>query len=45
MFCDAYPDFAQEPGDQFVVLDRGAVVYFCDRVSMEEGALKRALAL
>jgi urea transport system ATP-binding protein len=45
ILVEQYLDFAQELGDLFVVLDRGAVVYSCDRSSMEEGALKRALAL
>jgi hypothetical protein len=27
------------------VMDRGAIVYSCDRAGMEESALKRALAI
>jgi hypothetical protein len=28
-----------------VVIDRGAIVYSCDKANMDEGALKRALAI
>jgi urea transport system ATP-binding protein len=45
VLVEQYLDFARELGDQFVVMDRGAVTYFCDRASMEEAALKRALAI
>jgi urea transport system ATP-binding protein len=45
VLVEQYLDFAQELGDRFVVLDRGAVVYASDRAGMDDGALKRALAL
>ena len=32
-------------GDHLVVMDRGSIVYSCDRATMDEGALKRALAI
>jgi len=38
-------DFAQELGDHLVVMERGAIVYACERADMDEGALKRALAI
>ena len=45
VLVEQYLDFAQELGDKLVVMDRGAIVYACDRASMDEGALKRALAI
>jgi urea transport system ATP-binding protein len=45
VLVEQYLDFAKELGDQFVVMDRGAVVYACGRADMDEGALKRALAI
>jgi urea transport system ATP-binding protein len=45
VLVEQYLDFARELGDNFVVLERGAVVYSCDRAGMDEGALKRALAI
>ena len=45
MLVEQYLDFAQELGDHLVVMDRGAIVYSCDRPSMDEAALKRALAI
>jgi urea transport system ATP-binding protein len=45
VLVEQYLDFAQELGDRFAVMDRGAVVYSCTRTDMDEGALKRALAL
>ena len=45
VLVEQYLDFAQELGDNFVVMDRGAVVYACTRATMDEFALKRALAL
>jgi urea transport system ATP-binding protein len=45
VLVEQYLDFAKELGDQFVVMDRGAVVYACRRADMDEGALKRALAI
>jgi urea transport system ATP-binding protein len=45
VLVEQYLDFAQELGDQLVVMDRGQIVYACDRSNMDEGALKRALAI
>jgi urea transport system ATP-binding protein len=45
VLVEQYLDFARELGDQFVVMDRGAIVYSRDRAGMEEAALKRALAI
>ncbi|MFN3657993.1 MAG: urea ABC transporter ATP-binding subunit UrtE [Pseudolabrys sp.] len=45
VLVEQYLDFAAELGDQFVVIDRGSVVYGCSRADMDEGALKRALAI
>ena len=45
VLVEQYLDFASELGDHFVVMDRGAIVYSCDRAGMEESALKRALAI
>jgi urea transport system ATP-binding protein len=45
VLVEQYLDFARELGDYFAVMDRGAVVYSCEAAAMDEGALKRALAL
>jgi urea transport system ATP-binding protein len=45
VLVEQYLDFARELGDHFAVMDRGAVVYACNRADMDEGALRRALAL
>jgi urea transport system ATP-binding protein len=45
ILVEQYLDFAQELGDHLVVMDRGSIVYACDRATMDEGALKRALAI
>ena len=45
MLVEQYLDFAQELGDQFPVMDRGAVVYSSDRADLDEAALKRAMAI
>jgi len=45
VLVEQYLDFAQELGDHLVVMDRGAIVYASDRAGMDEGALKRALAI
>jgi urea transport system ATP-binding protein len=45
VLVEQYLDFAQELGDKFAVMDRGAVVYACDRAGLDESALKRALAI
>src|SRR5471032_1526908 len=40
VLVEQYLDFARELGDQFVVMDRGSIVYSCDRAGMEDSALK-----
>jgi urea transport system ATP-binding protein len=45
VLVEQYLDFARELGDRLVVMDRGAIVYSCERATMDEGALRRALAL
>ena len=45
VLVEQYLDFARELGDNFFVMDRGAVIYACDRASIDESALKRALAI
>jgi len=45
VLVEQYLDFAQELGDHLVVMDRGQIVYACDKADMDEGALKRALAI
>jgi len=45
VLVEQYLDFARELGDHFAVMDRGAVVYSCDRDNIDEGALRRAMAL
>jgi urea transport system ATP-binding protein len=45
ILVEQYLDFAQELGDDLVVMDRGAIVYSCNRAGMDEAALKRALAI
>jgi urea transport system ATP-binding protein len=45
VLVEQYLDFALELGDHFAVMDRGAVVYSCNRDILDEGALKRAMAI
>lgn len=45
VLVEQYLDFAQELGDRLVVMDRGSIVYACDKTDMDEGALKRAMAI
>jgi urea transport system ATP-binding protein len=45
VLVEQYLDFARELGDEFAVMDRGQIVYACDKTSIDEGALKRALAI
>ena len=45
VLVEQYLDFAQELGDYFAVMDRGAIVYASDRAGMDEAALKRAMAI
>jgi urea transport system ATP-binding protein len=45
VLVEQYLDFARELGDRFAVMDRGAVVYACERATMDDDAVRRALAL
>jgi urea transport system ATP-binding protein len=45
VLVEQYLDFASELGDRFFVMDRGAIVHATTRATMDEAALKRALAL
>ena len=45
VLVEQYLDFAQELGDYFAVMERGAVVYASTRAALDEGALKRAMAI
>src|SRR5215216_57970 len=45
ILVEQYLDFAQELGDHFAVMDRGAIVYSASRAELNEAALKRALAI
>jgi urea transport system ATP-binding protein len=45
VLVEQYLDFARELGDLFAVMDRGAIVYSCGRDTMDEAALKRAMAI
>jgi urea transport system ATP-binding protein len=45
VLVEQYLDFARELGDYFAVMDRGAIVYSCDRANIDEAQLKRALAI
>jgi urea transport system ATP-binding protein len=45
VLVEQYLDFARELGDHFIVMDRGSIVYACERANLDEGALRRAMAL
>src|SRR5437763_7029502 len=45
ILVEQYLDFAQELGDQFLVMDRGSVIYASSRAGLDEAALKRAMAI
>ena len=45
VLVEQYLDFAQELGDQFLVMDRGQVIYSSGRTDLDEAALKRAMAI
>ena len=45
VLVEQYLDFARELGDHFAVMDRGAIVYSCSRDTMDETALRRAMAI
>src|SRR5215218_3152294 len=45
ILVEQYLDFAQELGDNFLVMDRGQVIYTSARAHLDEAALKRAMAI
>jgi urea transport system ATP-binding protein len=45
VLVEQYLDFARELGDHFAVMDRGAIVYSCNRDKLDEAALRRAMAI
>jgi urea transport system ATP-binding protein len=45
VLVEQYLDFARELGDHFAVMERGAIVYRCGRDELDEGALRRAMAI
>ena len=45
ILVEQYLDFAQELGDNFLVMDRGQVIYSSTRAELDEAALKRAMAI
>src|ERR1700694_491111 len=45
VLVEQYLDFASELGDHFIVMERGSIVHACDRANLDEGALRRAMAL
>ena len=45
ILVEQYLDFAQELGDHLLVMERGAIVYACDRDNLDERALRRAMAI
>ncbi len=45
VLVEQYLDFASELGDYFAVMERGAIVYASSRADLDEGALKRAVAI
>jgi urea transport system ATP-binding protein len=45
ILVEQYLDFACELGDQFAVMDRGAVTFSCDRSTLDPDAIKRAMAI
>ena len=45
VLVEQYLDFARELGDHFAVMDRGAIIYSCNRDNIDEAALRRAMAI
>ena len=45
VLVEQYLDFACELGDNFAVMDRGAVKYRCDRQNLDPGEISRQMAL
>ena len=45
VLVEQYLDFACELGDNFAVMDRGAVKYACDRGNLDPGEISRQMAI
>jgi urea transport system ATP-binding protein len=45
VLVEQYLDFACELGDNFAVMDRGAVKYACDRAHLDPAEISRQMAL
>ena len=45
VLVEQYLDFACELGDNFAVMDRGAVKYSCDRAGLDPSEISRQMAL
>ncbi len=45
VLVEQYLDFARELGDYFAVMERGAIIYSCTRDNLDQGALRRAMAI
>src|SRR5437588_2334084 len=45
LLVEQYLDFARELGDHFAVMDRGTVVYACNRDNLDEAEISRQMAL
>jgi urea transport system ATP-binding protein len=45
VLVEQYLDFACELGDNFAVMDRGAVKYSCDRANLDPSEISRQMAL
>ena len=45
VLVEQYLDFARELGDHFAVMDRGAIIYSCNRDNIDEAGLRRAMAI
>jgi urea transport system ATP-binding protein len=45
VLVEQYLDFACELGDNFAVMDRGAVKFSCDRSSLDPKEISRQMAL
>jgi urea transport system ATP-binding protein len=45
VLVEQYLDFACELGDNFIVIDRGAVKFVCDRTHLDPAEIGRQMAL
>jgi urea transport system ATP-binding protein len=45
VLVEQYLDFARELGDHFAVMDRGSIIFSCNRDNIDEAALKQAMAI